>query len=163
MADILKDMGFADEISSGRFYIVGTGRMTLSVAGNVRATIANPTGSDRTIGLAGIVLFGTGTSWATIYKNPTAGLPATAPRPVTNALIGPATTPAVAEVRADTDTTIALSGGTDIGIVLGSGAGSRETIAAPFQLFPGQSIGFNVPYAGAADATLTAWISEKDV
>lgn len=162
IADQLKDMGFADEIATGRFYIVGTGRMSLSVAGNVRALIANPAGSGRIIGIAGIVVFGTATSWANIYKNPTAGLPATAIRPVTNALIGPPTTPATVQVTADTNATTALSGGTDTGVVLGSGSGNREPITAPFQLWPGQSIGFNVPFAGAADATISGWVAEKD-
>lgn len=158
----LQALGFGDEIASGRFYMVGSGRMSLSVAGNVRALIANPAESGRIIGIAGIVVFGTATSWANIYKNPTAGLPAAAARPVTNALVGPPTEPAVVQVTADTDATVALSGGTDTGVVMGSGGGNRETVTAPFQLWPGQSLGFNVPFAGAADATLTAWVAEKD-
>lgn len=159
--DVLKDQSYSDEVAAGRFYVAGSGRLSLSVAGNVRGLVTNPANSGRLMVLVLLTEFGTGRSWTEIYRNPTTGLP-TALRPVNNALLGVATDAAVGELRVDTDTTVALSGGTNTGIVIGTGPDRRNEIKAPFNLFPGETLGVNVPFAGAADATLSLYWVEKD-
>lgn len=148
-------------VAQQRFFLAGSGRLSLSVAGNVRATITNPAGSGRNMMLARLVSFGTGTAWATILINPTTGLPATAARPHLNAIVGAAGGAGVMKV--DTDTTVALGGGTDTGIVLGSGANNRNPVdLPPIILTPGLTMGINIPFAGAADATLSLYWFEED-
>lgn len=148
-------------VGNGHAYIVGTGRISLSVAGNVRATIANPAGNTRAVTLLAISSFGTGTSWGTIYENPTTGLPATAVRPRwrMNPTAGDGGT---AEVRVDTDATIALSGGTEVGVVLGLPSGARSEIGPVGKLIlPGQVLGVAVPFAGAADVSVNLYLVEE--
>lgn len=153
----------AELASIGRGFIVGSGRLTLSVAGNVRAILRNPAASGRNVIVAGLSVFGTGVSWASIYLNPTAGVPATANRVGLNAIAGGGDT-RVGELRVDTDTTVALGGGLDTGIVLGSGGGDRTSLELPFPIViaQGVTLGINVPFAGAADATLSAYLVEVD-
>lgn len=145
----------------GRAFLVGSGRLTLSVSGNVRGIIQNPAGSGVNTVLAGLAIFGTSTSWASLYLNPTAGIPVTANRVGMNAAAGGGH-PRQTILRVDTNATTALSGGLDTGIVIGTGAGSRESLDMPFSLIlaPGVTLGINVPFAGAADATMTAYLTE---
>lgn len=149
-------------VAAGRFYLAGSGKMTLALAGNVRGTITNPAGSGRNVSVVRLVTFGTGTSWAQLFINPTAGLPATAARPVLNALVGGGEA-AVGEVKVDTSTDTPLSGGADTGLVMGAGASDRiEATLPPLVLAPGVSLGVNVPFAGAADATISVYWFEDD-
>jgi hypothetical protein len=148
-------------IGNGLAFIVGSGRVELSVAGNVRATITNPAGSGRVVTLLGLSAFGTGTAWASIYIDPTAGLPGSLPRPLWR--MNPAAGDAgVVEVRVDTDTTTALSGGTDTGLVLGLPGGERSEIRPIGKLLlPGQVLGVNVPFAGAASEAFNLYLTEE--
>lgn len=148
-------------IGNGHAYLIGSGRISLSVAGNVRALISNPAGNTRGVVLLAVSSFGSGTSWATLYENPTVGLPAAAVRPRwrLNPTAGDAGT---VEVSVDVDTTVALSGGTDTGIVLGLPGNSRSEIGPVGKLIlPGQSIGVAVPFAGAADVAFNLYITEE--
>jgi hypothetical protein len=156
-------------IGNGQGYLVGSGRVELSVAGNVRALISNPAsnangnpdGSHRIVTVVGLSAFGTGTAWADIYENPTAGLPTTAIRPRwrMNSAVGDAGT---VEVRVDTSATTALSGGADTGMVLGLPNGNRSDIRPIGKvILPGQSIGVNVPFAGAASEAFNLYIVEE--
>lgn len=146
----------------GRAYIVGSGRMSLAVAGNVRATITNPVNSGRNVLISKIVSFGTARSWADVRLNPTTGLPVSAPRPVVNAIFGQPG--GVAQLRVDTDATTPLGGGTDTGLVIATGPEDRTPVELkPYLLIaPGVVAGINVPFAGAADAVLTAYFAEVD-
>lgn len=143
-----------------RFFLAGSGRLTLAVAGNVRALIRNPAGSGRTVYIARVVIFGTGTSWSSLYVNPTAGLPTTT-RTRVNAVFGSSVT-AVAEVLIDTNTTTALSGGSDTGITVGSPANIRTVVdLPPFVLSPGVALGINGPFTGAADVAMSIYWWEE--
>lgn len=156
-------------ISLGKAYIIGSGRISLSVAGNVRGLLANPVanananpdGSHRRIIVLGLSSFGTGTGWATIYNDPTTGLPATAVRPRwrMNPYAGDVGT---AEMQVDTNATTALSGGTDTGVVIGLPPNAREEMRPIGRVIaPGASLGINIPFAGAADASFNLYVVEE--
>ena len=150
----------AQEIGTGKFNIYGSGKISLAVAGNFRAILRNPSTSGKTIKLHRISAFGTSTGWASILINPTTGLPITAARPSLNAIVGGGVA-GIAEVKADADTTTPLGGGTDTGIVLGIAGGQRtELNLPPLIIAPGVALGFNVPFAGAADVTLAVYTTE---
>ena len=150
----------ATEIGQGKFNIYGSGKISLAVAGNFRATLKNPATSGKTIKVHRISAFGTSTGWASILINPTTGLPVTAVRPSMNAIVGGGAA-GIAEVKADSDTTVPLGGGTDTGIVLGVAGGTRtELNLPPLIVAPGVTLGFNVPFAGAADVTLAVYATE---
>lgn len=147
-------------IGLGRAYIIGTGRISLSVAGNLRALIRNPS-TDTVVTVLGLSGLSTATGWPEIIEEPTTGLPAGTPRPHLrmNPLAG---VPAITEVTADTDATVALGGGTATGVVLGTPSGNRIDIRPlGLVLGPGMSRGINVPFAGAADVALAAYITEE--
>lgn len=153
----------SQKVGQGRFNLAGTGRLTLSVAGNVRATFANPAGSGRNLKVVRISSSGTGTAWASVLINPTTGLPVSAPRPVLNAVAGGGLS-AVGELRVDTDATAALGGGTDTGIVIGMPSGQRTHLdLPPIILTPGVTLGINVPFAGAADSAMAVYWIEDEV
>lgn len=148
-------------IGLGRAYIVSTGRIALAVAGNLRATIENPATNTRTATILGWVSFATATGWPNIRYMPTTGLPATAPRPHLR-LNRHRGDPTNILLRVDTDATVALSGGEDTGVVLGSPGGSRvEVKPLGLILAPGETYGVNVPFAGAADATMAIYVTEE--
>lgn len=146
-------------VGRGRAYIIGTGRLELAIAGNLRATIRNPS-VDTAVIVAAIAGLATATGWATIFEDPTAGLPATAARPRmrVNPLEG---TAGVTEVKADTDATTPLSGGTDTGVVLGVGAGDRFSIPIGMVIPPGATRGLNISYAGAATVAAAVYVAEE--
>lgn len=147
-------------VRDGRAFKSSTARMTLAAAGNVRATIQNPAGSGRRVLVYKLTGLATGTAWARMRVNPTTGLPVAA-RPVNNAYVGHPNT-AVAQMKADTDLTVALGGGTDSGLDVGIPSGSRWELKLEPMIIPaGVTLGVNVPFAGAADAVMTAyWIEE---
>lgn len=148
-------------LAKQRFYWAGTGKLDLAVAGNVRAVLQNPAGSGRNIYVARVTGLATGTAWANVYLNPSVGVPTAAARPVNNAVLGAATSP-VGIIRVDTDTTTALSGGVDTGVVLGIPANNRFSIdLAPFVVAPGVSLGFNDAFAGAASVAMSIYWWEE--
>lgn len=153
-------------VATQRFYLAGSGKMTLGGAGTFKGVVQNPSGSGRMVYVWQITGYATLAGWARLWINPTAGVPTAAARPVTNAVIGASTGP-VTTVRVEGDTSLTpvnLGGGSDTGIELGIPANTRFAIAAPpFILSPGVTLGINVPFAGAADVSLTAYWSEKDV
>lgn len=148
--------------SSARTFISSTGRMSLAVAGNVRVTVANPADSGRNLVISKITGMSTVVAWATLWRNPTSGLPA-AVRPHLNGIIHAAE--GVAVLKADTSTTTPLDGGVNTGVVFGIPANTRfEILLDPgVLLVPGQVAGINVPFAGAADAVMTLHWGETDV
>lgn len=145
------------KVGVGKFFIASSGRMTLAAAGNLRAIIQNPAGSGKTVNVARMAAFATATGYATIYLNPTIGVPTVAPRPYLNAVAGGGL-PALATLRVDTDLTVPLSGGTNTGLVIGVPANARSTLdLPPIVLAAGVSMGLSIPFAGAADATLSIY------
>lgn len=147
-------------VGMGRAYITSTGKVALSVAGNLRVLIANPS-TDTLVTLAGIAGLATAAAWATVYRNPTAGLPATAARPSLrmNPLRGQAP---LTTVRVDTDATTAMSGGENTGELIGLPGGTRYQIPVLGVVIPpGETIGINVPFAGAADVSTSLYIVEE--
>lgn len=150
----------AELAGMGRAFLVGSGRMSLSVAGNVRGLVENPVGAGVTSIVVGISVFGTGVAWSTVFLNPTTGVPTTPNRPHLNGIIGGGY-PRQTIMRVDTSATEALSG-TETGIVIGSGSGNRAEpdLAFPLVMQPGVSLGINVPFAGAADASFNLEIVE---
>lgn len=151
------------QVQAGRLRLSGSGRLSLSVAGNVRGTLTNPAGSGKTILIPRVSVFGTATSWPALYLNPTTGLPGSAVRPITNGILG-AAYPSVGEVRVDTSATTSLAGGYDTGIVIAGGGGTRNVLdwSDPLVLPEGVVLGMNVPFAGAADASFNIYWLEVD-
>lgn len=135
----------------GLAFMSSSGKLTLLAAGHLRFTISNPAGSTRSLYLYKVSADASaGPAWATPIINPATGLPA-ASRPIVNKLLGGPV--AVATVAADTHTTDPLGGGTATGVALGVYSGtSTVDFDAPWIISPGNSVGFNVPFAGAADA-----------
>lgn len=150
-------------VAKQRFFMAGTGKLTLSLAGNLRATIGNPAGSGRMVYIARIAgLASAGPGWARFRINPTTGLPTGLKTPI-NVVIGSVVT-AVTEVNADTSTTTAVGGGTDTGIDLGIPTGERISIdLPPLVLSPGVMLGINTPFAGATDTALSVYWFEDDI
>lgn len=144
-------------LAAGKSGFAGSGRLTLSVAGNIRGTLTNTSGTEplyitRLSGLA------TSTTWATILIGPTAGLPGTAARRANGNVMG--TTMTGVELKVDTNTTTPLSGGTDSGVVIGVPGGANRfniDFPLPIILAPGASLGVAIPFAGAADAAFSAY------
>lgn len=151
----------SQKVGQGKFFLAGSGRLTLSVAGNIRALFSNPVGSGKTISIVRMAGFTTQTGYASILLNPTAGLPEGTPRPALNGVAGGGV-PRVGVLLVDTNATTPMSGGVDTGIVLGMPGGARTSIdLPPIVLAAGVSLGINVPFAGAADATLSIyWIED---
>lgn len=147
-------------VGNGRAYITSTGRVALSIAGNLRVLVSNPS-ADTIVTLAGMAGLATAAAWATIYRNPDTGLPVTAVRPSlrANPLRGQAP---ITTVRVDTDATVALSGGENTGELIGLPGGTRYHVPVLGAIIPpGQTIGVNVPFAGAADVSCTLYIVEE--
>lgn len=144
----------------GRAYITSTGKVALSVAGNLRVLISNPS-TDTVVTLAGLAGLATAAAWATIYRNPTTGLPATAARPSlrVNPMRGQAP---ITIVRVDTDATVAMSGGENTGELIGLPGGTRYHVPVLGAVIPpGETLGVNVPFAGAADVSCSLYIVEE--
>lgn len=153
--------GVTAAVVKGKQFTSGTGPLTLTAAGNLRATISNPTGSGVNVSIFRLVWFANAMGEATLLLNPTAGIPATAVRPRLNAVAG--TSGGVGEVRADTNATTALSGGTDTGVILGLGANTREVVdLPPIVLTPGVTLGINVPISATTSRSLLTvlWFEE---
>lgn len=149
------------KVGEGKFFLAGSGKRTLSLAGNFRATLENPAGSGKTLYVVRLSAFATATGWARLFVNPTTGLPTAAPRYELNAVLGHPN-PAVAVLRADTDTTVALGGGTDTEIDLAVPANERvEVDMPPLVVAAGNVVGINVPFAGAADSTMNVYWYEE--
>lgn len=140
-----------------KVYFAGSGRLSLSVAGNIRGTLTNPAGATTNVHVLRMSGLGTSVSWANLLLNPTAGLPASAARRVNNNILSMAGDASVLKV--DTDTTTALSGGTDLGTTLGVPGGRRFQIDfnIPIVLGPGASLGVAIPFTGAADAAFSLY------
>ena len=148
-------------VAQQRFFLAGSGRLTLGVAGNIRCRLANPAGSGRNMVLARLVAMATVVGWAELRLNPTTGLPAGARTPF-NAILGGAA--ASGTMEADTNTVTALGGGTLLSPVVGVPPNTRISLdLPPLVLAPGVSLGINVPIAGAGDATVSAYWFEEDL
>lgn len=153
--------GVTAAVIKGQQFTAGTGPLVLTVAGNIRATITNPTGSGKNVSIFRLVWFANAMGEANLFINPTVGLPATAARPRLNAIAGLGG--GVGEVRADTDATTALSGGTSTGVVVGLGANTREAIdLPPIVLTPGNTLGISVPISATSSRSLLTvlWFEE---
>lgn len=146
--------------SAGRAFVSSTGRLSLSLAGNVRITLENPS-ADRAICVSKISGLSTGTAWATVLRNPTSGLPGTI-RPHLNSIISMPGGAAV--LRCDISAATPLGGGTDTGVVFGIPSNNRFSISLDPGIVvpPGEMVGINVPFTGAADAALTVYWGEPD-
>lgn len=151
----------SQKVVQGRFNIAGTGRLNLTVAGNIRITISNPVGSGKTVSILRIACLATATGWASLILNPTTGLPVSATRPILNAIAGGGIPP-VAQVKVDTDVTTPLGGGTDTGVVLGIPTTERVEInTPPLVLGQGVTLGINVPFGGASEMSGSVyWVED---
>ena len=148
-------------LAQQRFFLAGTGPLVLALAGSVRATIGNPAASGRNVYVARLAIFSNAAGEASLFVNPTAGLPASAARPHLNGIVGAAA--GVAVLKADTSTTTALSGGTDTGLILAFPVSTRVSVdMPPLVLAPGVTLGINIPIAAASSRTIMAayWFEE---
>lgn len=149
-------------VAQQRFFIAGSGRLTLGLAGNVRGLLSNPSGSGRKVLVVRLAFFASSTGYATAVLNPTTGLPSGSRAPF-NAVLGSAVSP-VATLATDTSTTTPLAGGTATSLVVGIPSNGRESIdLPPLVLSPGASLGLNIPFSAAADATFSVYWIEEDV
>lgn len=140
-----------------KVYFAGSGRLSLSVAGHIRGTLANPADATNNIHILRLAGLGSSLTWANLLYNPTSGLPASAARRVNNNILsqpGDATL-----MKVDTDATVPLGGGTDLGTTLGLPAGARFQLdfTIPIVIPPGGSLGIAIPFTGAADAAFSVY------
>lgn len=155
--------GVTAAVLKGKQYTSGTGPLSLTAAGNIRATISNPTGSGVNVSIFRLVWFSNAMGEASLFLNPSAGLPATAVRPRLNAIAG--TAGGLGEVKADTSATTALAAGTgtDTGVIIGLGANVREVVdLPPIVLTPGVTLGINVPISATTSRSVLSvlWFEE---
>jgi hypothetical protein len=138
----------------GRAYITSTGKVALSIAGNLRILISNPS-ADTIVTITGLAGLATAVAWATVYRNPTTGLPVTAARPSLrlNPLKGQAP---IATVKVDADATVAMSGGENTGELIGLPGGTRYQVPILGAVIPpGETL------AGAADVSTSIYLVEE--
>lgn len=131
-------------------FLAGSGRLVLSVSGNVRGRIINPAGSGVNILVVDIAGFSTAAGWAELRLNPATGLPGGSRTPLNIRRLTSDALP-VATVAVDTSATTPLAGGTPTSVMLGIPAGRRFREPVMIELEPGEALGLNVPFAGAAD------------
>lgn len=153
-------LDLSDFVANQRAFMAGSGRLSLAVAGNVRATLRN-TSSDRKLHLFQVTSFGTSAWWASLYINPSLGLPESAGRPHLNFIAGGPS--GLGEIKVDTSATTVLAGGLSTGIVIAGQSNTREEIKYPMVLMPGVTLGINIPFAGAADTSVTVAWGESDL
>ncbi len=144
-------------VATGNMFLTGTGVLTLSAAGNATMLLTNPTGGSKDCRIWRIsALASAGPVWGSLFINPTAGLPTTLSTQ-NNLLIGSTVTSPVT-LASGTSLTTPLSGGTATGIVLGIPNGTHVAYdLPPLVLPPGYSLGLNVPFTGAASATVNVY------
>ncbi len=154
-------------VGEKRFFFAGSGKWSLAAAGDLKASIQNPSNSGRNVFIDRIAALATGTAWAGFFINPTAGVPTTTPRRANNAVIGAPNGLAVIRIESRLSTDIGtspLGGGTDTGLTLGIPANQRVSLELPpLVLAPGVVLGLNIPFAGAADASMSLYWWEEDV
>lgn len=144
------------QASNGEAFLGGTGMLTLTVAGNVRMLLSNPTGSGKTMYVSKLDVFSSAVGFGELFVNPTVGLP-TVLMKSNNVYFGYPTT-AVGTLHADTSTTTALSGGVDAGVSIGVGSNALTVYQLPPIIIPaGVSLGIQLPFTGAANASVNAY------
>lgn len=140
------------QVRAGTAFVWGPGKLAVGAAANGRILISNPNGSGKSLFIYAHALSSdtAGLFLATLFRNPTAGLPALggAGVGIVNQLGGSATA-SVAEVGADTNAT-PLSGGTTIGVEAVVGVGRTAYPAALYVVPPNSSLGFDLAATVAA-------------
>lgn len=148
-------------IQAGELFLAGSGELSLTVAGNARITVQNPSTSTKNVYIYRLDIFSSMAGFAELFVNPTTGLPSGV-RPNNNLLIGNSTT-ANAIINADTNSTTALSGGTNTGVSIGAGA--NVLTSYPFNplmiIPPSVTVGVNVPFTGSANISINILWQEK--
>lgn len=143
------------KVAAGDVFLSGTGEMTLSVAGNVRMLLSNPAGATKQLYLYKLDVFASAIGYAELFVNPT--VVPTVARRVNNVNFGSGVT-AFGVIYADTNTTTALSGGIDSGISVGAAPNILTVYnLPPIVIPPGVSLGLQLPFTGAATATVNAF------
>lgn len=149
----------AANVQQGNAYFGLSGKLSLALAGNLRATFANPAGSGKRVFVPGIVVTHNALmAWGTLYTNPVTNLPTT-DRAMTNMRLGYNNPPA-SLFKVDTHLTQALSGGTTIGQV-GIPTGRNIFEEHILLLEPGMSVGLNCPFLGIFDAEIIVYFWEE--
>lgn len=160
--DAIEGTDQIDRVRDGRVFGAGSGKLTLSAAGHVRSLLENPAGSGKLLNVFSLVAFTTGNAFGQLMVNPSTGLPTVAKTINNQRMLHPRVS--VATLKVDTDLTVPLAGGTDTGQILGIGANSRQDVRLPPMVVPpGISVGINVPFAGAAEASLNVYWWEEPV
>jgi hypothetical protein len=153
--------GATAAVSQQRFFLAGSGRLTLGAAGNFRALLRNPSASGRNLYLVRLALLSTALAWGDVRVNPTTGLP-TAARTSHNAILGAAA--ASGELLADVNAITAIGGGTLLSTTIAVPVSQRVQLdLPPFVLAPGVSVGLNFNVLGAADASISGYWYEENV
>lgn len=156
-------------VDESRYRVASTGKVVLSVAGNVRILLTNDGAvAQKNIQLVKLSSYASAPGWAELFINPTVGLPAVGTRrpKFDPRVLAGATAPVVPSagdpisLQVDTDATTALSGGVNTGITTGiPGSRRMDVDLPPVTLAPAQSLGFNIPFTGSTDVVLNFyWI-----
>lgn len=140
---------------TGNAFVVGSGQQVLAAAGSVRQTFAN-TGT-KSCYVSYFNLYSTIAGFATLYVNPTTGLPAPT-QTANNIQIASPNVPGCV-FKVDTNTSTPLSGGiqSSVAIAVPAAAFTQYGTVASTPLFivpPGVTLGLN--FAFSAATTLSA-------
>lgn len=151
---------FIRSIGSDRGFIASTDQQSLTGAGNLRVTLENPAGSGRNLHILSVVSVNTSssTTFAVVRLNPTTGLPTTVKTP--RSLILNRGTATIAVVKSDTSITTAIGGGTLL-LDMPIAPGQQTHNSGMFVLEPGNTLGINVPFGGAASGQMIAYYVEE--
>lgn len=149
------------DVRKGNTFMAGSGRLVLTRAGYVRATVANPAGSGRMCVITQVTGYlATGPAFASVILNPTTGLPSAQERLAVNTVLGGP--PGVGVVSADVDEDVPLGGGTESGIAFGLPEGGRFEIALPnLRIPPGVTLGLNLPMTQATEMSMAMYWWEE--
>jgi hypothetical protein len=154
---------------TGLMFLASSGLLSLSLAGNLRMTIGNPSGSGVTMYIRQIDLFSSLTTpgyvhiWTGTITNPAA----TAARPMTCTNIGGTSNAIpVAVIKADLVSQLAgtpLSGSVDTGLDIGYGGGlASQVVFPPIILHAGQTLGIASSIALSTNISIVArWIEQS--
>jgi hypothetical protein len=150
---------FEMRVRSGQQTMYNTGLQVLAVAGNLRISITNPSGSGRLVWFDKIIIAHSGTAAVTgdmRFGPGLTGTPATALATLVGKNMRPGINPdATLSIRSDFNASTALAGGQGAPAAFVIGPATRSTLNENVMAVPpGAEMGINLKFAGTANAVL---------
>lgn len=147
---------------ANRAYVLSSGRLQLTAAGNARALLSNASNSGARLFVSAITCYSDiSATWGALYRNPTQNIPSALLAPARN-LNGAGTDNTNITLRGDAGILItvpAMAAGTgtrigEIPLEIGRRTAINQGV---FVIDPGNSIGISLAFAGVGNAEVMAW------